>query len=455
MKGLVAAVVVGLVVAGCTQELDTTTTTSAAPPSTSTSVEPPDPVDTTTSTTQLLDGGHLVKVDPVTLEPLHGYEPIPVATNSWRVASPDGTVLAAFDWIESLEEARLRIIDVASWTTLGSYQIGDHWYYDLSNEGEIYTVDPGGRLLRFDVSGNQTVLDRWQVGWLWNGTHELADGRIGALGTGPSGDDDVDGSYDVLIYDPNTGETTTIPVGPLDRTIEDSGVFVDGVEVEGSDRPGVVWGRDRVYIVYVDGPEVIEVNLSDGQVTNHDLAEISWLTRLAAFWMPAATAKGPSIGTYTSAALSDDGRFLFVSGNRLDVKESEDSDAVAEVTRPQGVYIVDTESWTVRQHIDIPVGFINGHYHPRWIVGIGESGLHLFDRDDPGTFEKVEVEQPGTLSIENFSYDEGYLYLTRGARLEVLDLITGELLGDRLMGSADSIVGQGVLEDLEVRDEGT
>lgn len=63
-------------------------------------------------------------------------------------------------------------------------------------------------------------------------------------------------------------------------------------------------------------PEVIEIDLTTGSAVTHPIDTTSWLDRVLAYWMPVADAKGPSLGTYSSGALSSDGSSSLVATNK-------------------------------------------------------------------------------------------------------------------------------------------
>lgn len=81
-------------------------------------------------------------------------------------------------------------------------------------------------------------------------------------------------------------------------------MFDGDEEIPEVDTPGVVWDDDRLLVVDADGPEILEVDLETGTITTRIIDVTTWLDRLSVFWMPVPSAKGPSLGTFSSAALS-------------------------------------------------------------------------------------------------------------------------------------------------------
>lgn len=124
-KWLVVAL---LAVAGCS-EADTTessdtaavTTTSMAAVTTATS----QPVPTTISTAASSEGQvELVKLDPLTLDPVDGLDPIDAPSDSWNVLSTDGSLLVNFHWDEESRINYGTVIDLSAWEPTADIEVG-------------------------------------------------------------------------------------------------------------------------------------------------------------------------------------------------------------------------------------------------------------------------------------------------------------------------------------------
>jgi hypothetical protein len=105
--------VLAIVLAGCAappvaDDLSPTTSTSVA---TSTTL----PATTITTAPPFTVGGEFVRIDPVTLEPLPGYQPVAFAWDSWNLSSDDGSYIINFEWDDPTETSIARVLDVEAW----------------------------------------------------------------------------------------------------------------------------------------------------------------------------------------------------------------------------------------------------------------------------------------------------------------------------------------------------
>ena len=447
MRRVIAFVAV-LTLASCsTVATDETTTTSTNSSETATSVPPV----ATTSTVGRVIGGQLVKLDLETLTPEPGLEPIPVFISSSSIVSDDGEWIVDFDW------ATVTPIDVARWQPTGTFELYRRTARVI--EGDLLFVydDRSGRILSMDLrTGERSELGKWRAGlWLQDQLHVTSDGLVVGHGGVASDDGSPQASHWVHWLDPATGASGKVEVGPIDRVEEETGIFEGDHQVPEFDTPGVVWGDDRLFIAHASPLEVMVVDPRSGRVATHDLEARSWIDQLIEFWIPAAAAKGPSLGTYSSAALSADGRFLLVSGNRYDVLVNDDG-TLDEENEALGLTVVDTEAWVVVARPELNIQFVRNAGDA--VLGVETTStspwvdnVYLISTDETGA----------VTHLGPFTVDGGGCQPARGAslllcseypsesaqRLRVIDTLTSETLSEREIGVEDHLDENGVLVD--------
>jgi hypothetical protein len=453
MRRVLVVVVLLVAVVACSNVVlggvGTTTTTSTIRTTTTSAIE------TTTSTTRPSPiGGYLVKYDLAILNPIPGLEPIPMGMNSWTIQSEDG------EWMVILEYAgntlsEISAVDVTTWEVTefegmrhSAQVVHDDTFYLYDNvSGDVSAMD-----LR---KGRLTDLGAWPAGFhMWGDLHVLPDGRLVGMGTNETGGTSP-ARYSALWLDPVFGESGEIEIGAIERVNPETGVFDGTHQIPEHDTPGVAWGESRLFIVHAAGPQVTVVDFETGEVVIHELDVTTWFDRLLAFWIPTATAKGPSLGTNSSAALSEDGRYLFVSGNRYEVAEGSDGSLVEE-RRYLGLTVVDTQTWRVVAQPELPVQFVR---ESRGVIfGVDTRSTSPWIED----VYVVEVDETGTLSHQGpLSLMEGGGCITpvgdsqivcsdySGAHqnLSVVDLTSGEVLASTHIGREDWILDNGVVVD--------
>ena len=377
-------------------------------------------------------------------------------SDSWSILSNDRSLLMNLEWDNRKEINYVTAIDLVAWEEIGRFELGPH-VGRVVHEATLYAYnDQDGHLLAVDIrSGEATTVATWPRGvWLWDDLHVLSDGRIAALGTASTDTTDPTPEYSVFVYDPTLAATTEIPVGEMERVNEQTGVFDGEYEIPESDSPGVAWGRDRVFIVHADGPEVLEVDVDAGVARIHTPDLTSWWDRLWANWIPAATAKGPSLGTYSSAALSPDGRHLYISGNRQVVETAADGSLI-DASEHMGLMVIDTDTWDAIDTPDLTIQFVrssNGQVLGTDTISLQPwtDHLYLLSVGETGT---IETRGPFTNSsglCESFA-DGGHLicfeYGSTATQIQVIDIETQSTIAERAIGSADVFHPNGVLED--------
>jgi len=447
MRRVIALVAV-LTLASCsTAAADETTTTSTSSSEITTSVPPV----ATTSTLGRAIGGQLVKLDLETLTPEPGLEPIPVFMSSSSVVSHDGEWIVDFDW------ATVTPIDVARWQPTGTFDLYRRSARVIEGDRLFVYDDRSGRILSMDLrTGERSELGKWRAGlWLQDQLHVMSDGLVVGHGSVASDDGASQASHSVHWLDPVTGASGEVEMGPIDRVEEETGIFEGDYQVPEFDTPGVVWGDDRLFIAHASPLEVIVVDPRSGRVATHDLEARSWFDLLIEFWMPAAAAKGPSLGTYSSAALSADGRFLLVSGNRYDVLVNDDG-SLGEESEALGLTVVDTETWEVVARPDLPIQFIRNAGDA--ILGVETTttspwvdNLYVVSTDETGAVTHLgpfTVDGGGCQPARDATLLLCSEYSSESTQwLRIIDTLTSETLSEREVGAEDYLNDNGVLVD--------
>lgn len=429
-------VVTLLLVAACagpstaTPSTDTSSATSATslPFSTTTSTTTPPWVNPDESPSQL------VKVDPVSLDPLPGFDPIVIA-NGWGYSSPNGRWLVLEVWPTEWTRERV-MIDVEGWEAK-----------EIDYAFALIGVDDQGAVYGEQAMGRGNIIHRLSAGsdewerlidldypgyWLW--TPMLVGGRLVGLYVGER--------PVLMVTELETGHRIETPVeGALvEATVV--ATLPDGSEVFESYMPGMVVGDERVLIVHAHEDVVTEVDLATGMAEKHQLTiETSIVDRFLAWLVPPAVAKGPSAGVTRHAAFSQDGATLYLSGYRDEV--TVDSDGVThETTTPMGVDVIDTETWTVTETIDLPVATVTLTPDGSTLLGSGYtgggsssdgyrfsgSGTYAFSTSD---LDFSFIDQGFDWdTVVQFSRDGDHAYLSGWDHtgIEVLDLRSGEIV---------------------------
>ncbi len=405
----------------------------------------------TTSTQSNLSGGQFVRLDPLTLEPLRGFDPIPYPSDSWNVLSGDGSLAVNLEWDRETERiATARLIDLEDWRRLGELDVNGYTA-GVFHDGLLYTLDHNGALAASDLTtGELDEVATWPANrWAFDDLHVITGGRIAALMTAGTGSGDS-----VLVYDPATGTTTDVPVGAAIRTNPDSGVFDGDYQIPETDLPGVAWLDDRVLLVYAEEMEIVEVDLNDGTVRSRTIDMTTWWGRLIDNWFPTAVAKGPTLGVHSSAALSADGRHLFISGNRTTI-EVADNGHLVETNEHLGLTVVDLATWSTVDAPDLDLQFVR--YDGGMVQGINTISqvpwaeeLYVMDIDPEGTVTALgpfTVHGGGCQLTEDVEHLVCTEHSGNSTLLRVVSIHSGETIAERAVSSADYFHPNGVLED--------
>jgi hypothetical protein len=127
--------------------------------------------------------------------------------------------------------------------------------------------------------------------------------------------------------------------------------------------PAVVLSHDasKLYIAHADEEKLTTFDLERHTKRTVELSQPkSWLGQLIALTAPPASAKGLESGSVRSAALSPDGKRLYITGKTMSVAGEE------QVTKPLGLRVVDPESGQIVASSDTEaegvVGSMDGAY---------------------------------------------------------------------------------------------
>lgn len=369
-------------------------------------------VDTTPDGTGL----QMLPVDPSTLDPLPGYEPISLGHHYTHAFSPDGRTMAALIWpIESGgwgEGGKLYLIDLADWTTGATdVEIDENTSHLLFSEDgrTLYwtlptTTHPAHNmprdytLYRLDLeTGTQATVVAFPESFppvelrLLDGGARLA---IWGVPTDPN--NRAEGPPRVVIVDLEHEEIVTDVELPGVKAWQYQEITGGSVSYR-IYQPGLAWDLERglLYVVHADEERITVVDLEAGVVmVQSDISKPrSLFDRFADWLVPSATAAAVP-WTSKLVALSEDGSRLYVAGTHDELTEDENGEYVR--ANDTELVIVDTERLEETDRLDL--GTIVG-------MQLTRDGRHLIVR-----------------SYENPAYTTGHV-------LTKIELTTGEIVG--------------------------
>jgi hypothetical protein len=283
---------------------------------------------TTLAPTTTVDGERvaLQRVDPVSLEPMTAFEPIPMGDWMWGAkVSTDGRYLAA-NVNHDEGNTELRLVDLQSWLPVASRPGSDDLIIEVDESGSVsyvtYQSPPQVRVA--SVDGTETTVaslpDDLSV---WGAA--AAEWGMVLWGTKPA-----DGAAEQVFIASVDAEVTEIPlpevhVGSVDPVSQ--GPWAPYLYTS----PSFSWDpvEGRLFVVHGDEDIVSEVNASTGEIVEHPVAGTTDLTA----------------GTRRMSALSQDGQQLFLSTRSVELIEDDDDWSV--ITRPAGMKIIDTTTWAI------------------------------------------------------------------------------------------------------------
>jgi hypothetical protein len=437
---LVGAVVLVALTVACTRLEDTSGTEPMAPPDTLT---PPttSTTESRTTTTVDIDRASIYPVDPITLEPIDGYQPMPGGDWAWGVSSENGSWLGLTVGQDNFD-TEMRLIDVENWAVDTTWAPSMDGPVHVTNDGTIYFISgeqSSFNLSRFDRGeSSPVVIADFPDHFLWYELH-IGDGRAMIFGMF-SPNDDYRGEAALLTVDLVTGVVTEIPLPNVEvGTIEERDVgeeFPWTIDVY----PAVVWddARSRVLIVNVDHDVVTEIDPASATVLEHT------------FQGQFLEVEPPTDEVFThgnrSAVIAGSDAALYVA-SALQTYEILDLGWTTSFA-PLGIEAIDTESWDVVDRLEEPISSLSVSreadrllaYGQRYSDGVESaesesSGLYVIDPEQLNVLAHHGADDPiryyGGLSFTsaaNVGYAQSW---DDQSNLDVIDLETGAILNTR------------------------
>lgn len=301
--------------------------------------------------TTYLNGHTLNVVNPLTGEPLPGYEPLNLGQDEMVYrASADGSWLAAI-----AANNQLFFVHLPTWavtdTGLHFYQVnGLVFNADNSQVAVVYNGTAAKLALVEVATGQETADVVLPFMPQWNQVYFTPDNSILVYGTvqpTPYNKFDHSGAAQVALL--QTPFLTTLWETELNGLLD--GVVCEAAACEQPEDPRTAWepavvlapdGR-FLYIVHADVDKLTRVNLVERTVQTYVITPaLSWVEQLLAFTAQTAQAKEFDFVS-KSAVLSPDGRQLYVVGWHSDITTNENGEHQF-VERPLGLQVIDTSN---------------------------------------------------------------------------------------------------------------
>jgi hypothetical protein len=402
-----------------------------------------------TTTTLDVERGEILKVDPLTLEPLPGHDPIPMGDWMWGQPSPNGSYFAAFAGDEYAGSSEIRLIDVANWRLEQAWRGFPESELHVTDDGTIYVVSFGQiHRLQPGINGSEEVarlpasFQPWFIGRIIG--EDLV--TVGTRGVSDQAEQLSIVSIGI------TTETVTeialpdVHIGPAESSSGEP--LAEYLYIY----PSVVWdeaGR-RALVAHGDENVISEVDLESGIVSEHT------------FESTGAANGTPTPFMQRSAAISPDGRRVYLSGRAI-VDAATDDETRKITTAPLGVISIDTTTWQVVAEIADPVAEVHPSPDGSRIIGWGystEEGETIHSTESTGLYVldsatlDIVAQYPPESQIEwygpvTFNEEAGTGYVTvwrARARVLVIDLDSGQTLASVEGGDTLNMFGSiGVL----------
>ena len=368
----------------------------------------------------------ILPVDPLTLQPRPGYDPIPMGDWMWGQPSPDGGYLAALVG-STRGTSEVRLVDLANWQVEGFWAQSPESGLLVTDDGTVYLAGSGqfqrlrlGDTVPEEVARLPSGFQPWLIGPLFDNT-------LVTYGTTfQSGESASIVSIDVTSGMMTEIELPDVRVGPLNpESDEPEDLYVNPFPV--FDTAG-----NRALVVHGDEDVISEIDLTTGMVSRREFDA-------------GDLAGDPTTPTLErSASVSPEGSILYVSGRKMTGNEvSGESRAVT--IEPVGVIAIDTATWEVRSQSDEPIAHIMLSPGGDRILGWGFStveGDTVYQADSSGVFV---LDAPSLTVLSRHHADEESVWYTSfsfkaegdigyasslgpEARLEAIDLTSGDIV---------------------------
>lgn len=469
-RTLLAVIALIAVTVACTRPEITAITEPLAPPDT---FAPSTTVTTQRRTTTTIDTERaaIYRVDPITLEPIAGFDPIPVGDWFWGVTSNNGAWLALYAGDETGVSSDLKLIDVDDWETVSTWDfVGEQPLY-VTDDGTIYSFEgssPSIKLSRRTAGQpDAEVVARLPDDFFSWYEIDLLQGNAAILGyrsvEGRSGGEAV-----IVTVDLSNGAITEIPLPGVDFGIVEEVDIAETYPAVIDASPAVVWDHEeyRALVVHANKDVVTEVDLATKEVSDHHFGpESSAWGQLFAWLVPPARAGG---GAYAStrrmAVMSADRSSLYIATMIGDI--AVDETGWSSLHLPTGIITVDTATWQVVDRLDAPISEIflsptgdrllatgYGYTQTRDTYESNASGFYVIDPIDLDVIARYDPGQPTELHWGfSFSRDAQLGYVTASdtqTEIDVIDLETGVILNTRSDPEIQMFGDIGVLGEVE------
>jgi hypothetical protein len=434
-RGLALLVALVMAVAACTESAsppqptappDAFAPTPTIGPSTTTQPAP--------STTLDLERVVLQRVDPVSLEPMTAFEPIPMGDALWgSFASPDGRYLVATVDAHGSGVPEMRLVDLQSWMPVASWPESGDFMFHINQQGSVFYVTFGATAeFRFAAtdSTESTLIASLPTNYGVWGAESVTEALFLLYGTKPA-ESGIDGQEQVFVATVQLDEA-----GPVLAEIPMPGVVIGQVDPVSQGPwagylytvPAFTWDAEgeRLLVVHGDEDVISEVTISTGEVAEHAVSGTVDL----------------QLGARRMSALSPDGGSLHVATRSVELIEDDDDWMV--ITRPAGVQAIDTTTWEMVGRTDEPISDI--WVSPRGaLLGSGytteesesvswseSTGLYLLDGSDLSVRVHYPPETPeqwwGPVTFTDSGSIAYASTWVRTPRVNAIEMATGEFL---------------------------
>lgn len=359
-----------LVQAGCMADFNpapvdiTPSTAPISPPLTSVEITPEAPFAMIIEDHPSSNTRSIVPVSVESGEPIEGLEPIILGQGVFYGFSQDQSQMAVLSYSTSeCQGFCLRILDLQSWQVIsGPIPLKKHqdaWF-------TLPVFDENSRYFPLLVSGNSQdttealLIDRSleQVAVqvkLESNVYAMTytpDGSLAVYGTQTDPPDSemqiytalLDGSDLHVLWEQTLPEIKLSEGDLTDHSDPTLGVYYDPARIFSPD-------GSKLYIVAADEPTLVTVDyLTRTKQAFTIEPKLSWLERLLAFDLHTVQAKMMN-GIYKTGVVSQDGRYLFVTGQQSVAVKKENNEFEVD-TIPLGLQVIDTNNGRLVQQME-------------------------------------------------------------------------------------------------------
>lgn len=440
-RRLIQITLLGVAIAACSNGSTASTTTQAVP----TTVQ-----STTTVTNPPLVNGGLIPIDPATLIPVQGGEPILVADFFWGEVSPGGTFAAIQSVTTGDETHRLALIDLVTDDVISDIDV-----FDLGVDASIVT-DAGAVvwlsnrqglvLYRLDPGSTEAevVYDDFPQGFSSVDLHILPDGRFGIYGV--EADEQPGGLATLILVTASADSHEEIQLANVIAGFaneSDPDATVPVFEFAGN---APVWTEDGDRFILVEAARdiVTEVDLATLEAVEHSFTPpTAVLDQFWAFFTPVAKAKGPVSGVTRQAVLAPDGQTMFIATS---VTKTEVEESSWETTRsPKDLMVLDMNTWDI-SILDIAVDTLDESPDGRHLLAHGSeitegtsagfelqpSPVYVVDMSVPEVLLGFQTSDESAAELQ-FSLQGDLVYISTWSQdavtIDILDLGLLQLTG--------------------------